>query len=368
MRATVLQEDLSKALSISSRFASPKAQLPILGNVLLVCGKSKLRVHATNLETSISLAIGAKVERDGELTVPARVISEIVSNLPKGQVQLQTQKEKLLLSSGAYTSEISGIDSSDFPKVPSDMPAGSVVIFSDVFVSGLASVLPSVSVDETRPVLTGMLLVFKGSNLTFVATDGFRLSKKTLSIGKAELEAECILPRNTLSELVRIAGSVDKLNIAFPKGESLAIFGFGNTVLSSRIIQGKFPDFEKIIPKTSNITLDVDKEELTRAIKISGVFARDSANVITFDIKKNSLAISSQSKQSGKQKIEMDTKTDGKVDGGVSIGFNYKFIEDFLNIAASENVIMKFTNADSPGVFLNAKDKDFLHIIMPVKL
>jgi len=374
MDLQILQENFSKALSITSRFASVKAQLPVLSNVLLSAKKNKLLISATNLELSISITIGAKVKKEGELTVPARTITDLVGNLTEGQMNLSSDKEHLNLTTSNFSSTLSGMNSSDFPSVPQGVGENAITFPCVDFLKSLASTLFAASTDETRPVLTGVLLIFDTSGkkniLTFVATDGFRLSKKLMrldaKIGISNQE-RLILPKNSLSELLRLSSEEENLKFSFNEKESQIIFGVGESVLSSRIIEGEFPDFERIIPKDTSCKLILDREELLRAVKLASVFARDAANVVKLTVGKDFLEISAESSQYGSQEMKIDAKVEG--DGkNLKIAFNYRFLEDFLNSVGGEEVQIELGGSNSPGVFTDSKDPDYLHLIMPVRI
>jgi DNA polymerase-3 subunit beta len=368
MKLQVLQENLSKALSISTRFTSSKVQLPILANILLKASKNKLEIAATNLETSISLKIGAKVEKTGDITVPARTINDLVGNLSTGQVSLEAKKEQLKISASGFQSKLSGVNSSDFPKLPGKSDKGVIDLPQDDLSAALSQVLFAVSPDETRPVLTGILFIIDKGNISLVATDGFRLSQKKLNIKPKYSgdELRLIIPKNTLSELTRLFNS-EKVGFSFNKSDNQVIFDLPDIVLTSRVIEGEFPDFERIIPKDTKIEVNVDKDELLRAVKLASVFARDAANVVKVDIDKNSLKILAESSQSGSQETQVDAKIEG-VEKELKIAFNYRFLEEFLNSVEGDDVTIKLTDANSPTVFLDPKDKEYLHIIMPVRL
>ena len=374
MDLQVLQENFSKALSITSRFASVKAQLPVLSNVLLSARKNKLLISATNLELSISITIGAKVKKEGELTVPSRTITDLVGNLTEGQMNLSSEKEHLKITTGNFSSTLAGMNSSDFPSVP-QVVGGNAITFPKVdFLKSLTSTLFAASTDETRPVLTGVLLIFDTSGkkniLTFVATDGFRLSKKQMRLDakiSISIQERLILPKNSLSELLRLSSEEENLKFTFSEKESQIIFGVGESVLSSRIIEGEFPDYERIIPKETVSKLTLDREELHRAVKLASVFARDAANVVKLTVGKDFLEISAENSQSGSQEMKIDAKVEG--DGkNLKIAFNYRFLEDFLNSVGGEEVQIELGGSNSPGVFTDPKDSDYLHLIMPVRI
>lgn len=379
MKLQVLQENLSQALNITSRFASTRAQLPVLANVLLSTKKNKLIVSATNLEISVSLAIGAKVRKEGEITVPARLMADLVSNLQVGAINLEAEKEKLKISSQNFSSDISGMNSSDFPAVPQSIGKGVLNLPKEDFLQGLSQVLFAASIDETRPVLTGVLFIFppagkqgNKNNFVLVATDGFRLSQKKMSLKplKGQKEQRLILPKSALSELARLSGDEEEVRFAFREGDSQVVFSVDNAVLSSRVIEGEFPDFERIIPKEIDYKINLDKEELLRAVKLASVFARDSANVVKLSVKKDSIELSAESSQSGSQETQVDAKVEnnsGKGDKEFEIAFNYRFLEDFLQVVEGDEVQLDFSNPNSPGIFTDPEDPNFLHLIMPVR-
>jgi len=368
----VLQENLSNAITTTSRFASVKAQLPVLANILLSAKKNKLIISATNLEMSISLSVGAKVKKDGDITVPARVVNDLVNNLKPGQINISSKKERLSIKTSGFSSDLSGMNSSDFPKIPQSISGKAIDLLRDDFYSSLSQVLFSVSVDETRPVLTGVLVIMNKSGMVLVSTDGFRLSQKKLTLkGISVKEGKIIIPKNTLVELLRLSNDEKSIKFLIDEKENQVMFGISDAVLSSRIIDGEFPDFERIIPKESQVSMNVDKEELLRAIKLASVFARDAANVVKLSVKKSSLEVSAESSQSGSQVTEVDAKVNTNRSlpkDGFEIAFNYRFLEEFLNAISGDDVRIEFSQENAPGVFLDPKDKDFLHIIMPVRL
>jgi DNA polymerase-3 subunit beta len=374
MKLQALQENLSKALNIASRFTSVKAQLPVLSNILLSAKKNKLLISSTNLETSISLSIGAKVEKEGELTVPARVITDLVSNLASGSVTLEAKKEQLKISAQEFSSSVIGMNPADFPSVPRGVGKNPLNLSQKDFIDALDYVLFATSIDETRPVLTGVLLIFKEGKLVLVATDGFRLSQKKMGIrGIKELQ-KIIIPKTVLAELGRLATDEERIKYSLRKEDNQVVFEISDTVLSSRIIEGEFPDFEKIIPKDSEIKVNLDREELLRAVKLASVFARDSANVVKVAVKKDSVVLSAESSQAGTQKTQVDAKIESSLTKtlntkeGFGIAFNYRFLEDFLNAVKGEEVQIELSSSNAPGIFTDPKDRDFLHLIMPVRI
>jgi DNA polymerase-3 subunit beta len=373
MKVTVSRKSLSEGLTIASRFATSRAQLPILGNILFEAVNNKLNISATNLEMSVSLSIASKIEKEGKITVPAKVIYELVSNLNSESVSIDVEKEQIFIKSENFSSRVSGINASDFPFIPNVLGKNAMNLDPVKVTSSIAKVIYSVSSDETRPTLTGILLIFIKDNLSYVATDGFRLSKKDVPFKNTNPELKIILPKGVLVELERLT-SDEKVLFEYKKDDEQVVFKIGEIVLSSRIIEGEFPDFEKIIPRDSKLNLEVDKNDLMQGIKLASVFARDASNVVRFLISEKLFTITAESSQVGSQENNIDAKikcSDKQIFGDGKefiIAFNYKFIEDFLNSVDGNDLEILLNDANSPGVFRDLEDKDFLHLIMPVRI
>jgi DNA polymerase-3 subunit beta len=369
MKLQILQENFEKALNTASRFVSAKAQLPVLGNILLTADKSKLSIASTNLEISISIGVGAKIEEEGEISIPSKVLTELVANLPSETITLESEKEQMKVSASSFTSNVLGMNSSDFPKIPNTISKEKALSLPKKdFAEGLSQVLFAASSDETRPVLTGVLLVWGKNELSLVATDGFRLSQKKIKLPNPNSEAKIILPKLILAEVSRMAGEEsEELLFSLHDKEKQVLFGISEMVLTSRLIEGEYPDFEKIIPKNPTLNVSVDKEDLLRAVKLASIFAREAANVVKLKIMKESVKILAESGQSGSQ----ETKVEARIEGGTGdfeISFNYRFLEDFLHSVSGDEVKMEFSTVTAAGIFTDPKDSSYLHLIMPVRV
>ncbi len=373
MKLVVSRKSLVDALSIATRFTTSKAQLPILGNVLLESKSNKLNISATNLEMSISLSIAAKIEKEGSITVPSKIIYEVVSNLNSESVDLSVEKEQLFIKSSGFSSKLLGINTSDFPRVPSSVSASVSEIEPAVLSSVLPKVVYAISSDETRPTLTGVLVLFEENRLSLVATDGFRLSKYTIALKNREKGTKVILPKGILAELGRLIKK-EKLLFEYRKEDKQVVFQIGSVFLSSRVIEGDFPDYEKIIPSASKLRISVDKNDLLQSVKLAGVFARTSSNVVNFTVGEKTLKLVAESSQSGSQesvvdvKVECDDKDLFSEKGEFVIAFNCEFVENYLNSVDGNDLEIGFNDVNSPGVFLDTKDKNLVHLIMPVRL
>ncbi len=370
MKLQVLQENIERAVNITSRFSSTRAQLPILGNILLSARKNKLSISSTNLEISASVQIGAKIEKEGEISVPAKLIMDVISNLPKETIELNSEKEHLKISTSGFSSNVLGIDPTDFPKIPNSLDDKNSFTFERTqFAESLGKVLFATSVDETRPILTGVLFILDRGSFTLVATDGFRLSKKHLTPeGFKGKEKSIVIPKGVLSEIGRGVFNVDNIFLELNDKEKQVLFGLGDSIISSRLIEGEYPDFEKIIPKETSINIAVDKEEFLRAVKLASIFARESANVVKIKALKDSIKVTGESGQAGSQDTKVDAKVEKNSKDDFEISFNYRYLEDFIQSVSGDEIIMGFNNSTSAGVFKDSSDLNYLHLIMPVKV
>lgn len=370
MKAQILQENLAKAVAIAARFASTKAQLPVLGNILLSSEKTKIVVMSTNLEISVAISVGAKIEEDGDLSVPAKTLNDIVSNLPKDTVQLESEKDQLKISTSGFSSLILGMSSADFPKIPIQIKNDKAMsIPKKEFVEALGQVIFSTSLDETRPVLTGVLMLVNGDDLSLVATDGFRLSRKIIKVSNLK-DSRIILPKAILSELSRDSSSDSPIVFDYSQEDKQAIFVVDETVLTSRILEGDYPDYEKIIPKNWVVKITSDKEDLLRSVKLASVFARDSANIVKIKVLSDSIKLHAESGVSGNQLTSVEAKVE-KGEGfedNFEISFNYKYLEDFLHSVKGDVVVFELSGVSSAGVFKDLADPNYLHLIMPVRV
>jgi DNA polymerase-3 subunit beta len=363
MKAQVSQEDLKKSVTTASRFSSSRPQIPVLSNILLSATGSNLHVIATNLEISIDFKIPAKVDEDGEITVPAKSLAEIISNLNSGLVSLKAEKEKLILESEGFSSNLLGINASEFPKIPKDLADDKISIPFQKINNSLSKVVFASSYDEARPILTGVLLSLENKQLSLVATDGYRLSLFNLG-GEYKASFErLIVPRFIFNEIPRVES--DEIIFSYDPKNNLVIFKTKDAIMSSRIIEGTYPDFQKIIPSSFKTKVLIDKLDFLRLIKLSSVFARDSGNVVKISIKDKEMVVFAESQNSGSQKSSSEIKKEGD---DIDIAFNYKFLEDFLNSVSGETISIELNDSNSPAVFKDVNDKNYLHLIMPVRI
>lgn len=362
MKVTVLKKDLGKTLSYASRFVSTRAQLPVLSNIKLVASGAKLTIMATNLEMSIAAPIGAQVDDPGEVAVPARTFIDLISSLNSEKIAINSDGENLSFEADNFKGDMVGLNTSDFPAVPMSIEKPMELTKED-FSSALDRVLFSCSLDDTRPALAGVLLIFDSGTLSLVSSDGFRLSKKDISI-KDKSQEKIILPKSVLVEVGKISGGIESLSLSFNKDENQVVFSLDDIIVSSRLVDGEYPPFEKIIPESSSLKINVDKTELTSAVKTASVFARDASNIVKLHGEDEALFVSVESPKSGSQESTVVAKVDGPA---IDILYNFRYLEDFLSVAAGESVELRFNSPTAAGVFIDSADEGYLHLIMPVK-
>ncbi|CAN5358733.1 DNA polymerase III subunit beta [soil metagenome] len=366
MKIQILQEDLIKILTTSIRFTNTRSTLPILSNFLLKVDKTKLVIAATNLEMSISSQIGGKVDEEGSITIPAKTFLELIQNLSLGQITLTQEKDQLKVSANNFEGEIPIIPANDFPTIPDSLDSkNSFSIPTKDFIKALNNILFSTSLEESRPVLTGVLFIFKDNILNLVSSDGFRLSRLDIKLENKISLPNLIIPRTSLLEIIKIAKDEEFISFEVKSTENQLIVKIGDTYLASRLIEGNFPDFEKIIPVSTTTKVNVDKNDLSRGVKLASVFAKDGSGVIKFVISENAIEVLGESAKAGNQKSKMEAKVDGP---NLEISFNYKFVEDFLNNLTSDDLEIQMTDSVSAAIFVDPKNKGFLHLIMPVRV
>lgn len=373
MKASVLQENLSKALVIVSRSVASKAQLPVLNNVLITTDKGRLKLSATNLETGINYWLGAKVEKEGAISIPAKILTEFVSSLPAERVDLEAKESNLSINCGSFKANLMGIPAGEFPAVPTLKDKETILLSSIDLLSSVSQVAFAAAQDEGRPVLTGVLLTIRENKLVLVATDGYRLSFKKMEETKGveevkEFKKGLIVPSRTLIEVTKTIGEQDQergIGLTITPNSNQVIFSSNEAEVVSRLIEGSFPEFEKIIPEKGTTKVVFETNELTRAVRTASIFARESANIVRFKIGKSGVVVSANAPQLGDNVVGIEAKVEGEDN---KIAFNSRYLLDFLNAVSSEQLNFEMTSPLNPGIFTPVGDKSFLHIIMPVRV
>jgi len=370
MKATVLQENLGKGLAMVSRSVASKPQVPVLANILFRGTKNGLELSATNLETGVRLIVAGKVDEGFEMTIPSRQLTEFVAGMPSGQVELELNEGKMKIKGSKFRAELSGISASEFPVIPVAAGDAEVTVGKKEWVESLEKVVFAAATDEGRPVLTGVLIEASEEGLVCVATDGYRMSKVEVKPQAASHKPQAqklIIPARAVAELLRLCGESEakEIKVWVTREANQVIFKVGDIELVSRLIEGNFPDYNKIIPQNSSTSVIADREELVRGVKLASVFARESANIIKFNVQDALINISANSPQLGSDEGEVEAKITGD---NIEIAFNFRYVMDFLNNVDSSEVEFNSSGPLAPGVWKGVGKEMFLHVIMPVRI
>ena len=362
MKLTVTQENLSRALGTVSRIASSRGSLPILSNVLLRTQNNQLLVAATNLDVAISETIGAKVKADGSITIPARLMQDYVASLPSGTLTLEVTDNKLKLTTEHHSSSINGTPADDFPEMPTIDKGDVVEITGASLKTALQQVLFAASSDDARPVLTGLFLHSMNGKLYAAATDSYRLAEKMIS--KLEKDVSLLIPASSLQDVLRVMRD-DTGVVSINYDEQQARFSVGPVELVTRLIEGKYPDYRKLLPKEYETSAVLKRADLQEITKVSSLFAREAAGGVTVTIKEDEKQVSIKSIAS--QVGENNAVADAEVSGDAVITMNSRYILDALSAFEGNKIQINVNGKLDPCVLTDPENDDYLHVVMPVK-
>lgn len=376
MKVTVLQENLARGLSVVSRAVSPRSTLPVLSNILIATDEGRLRLSATNLELGITCWIPARIDENGSTTVPARTFSDLVNNLSGDQAQLtlDVKTQSLHVACGSSNNDIKCIDAQEFPPMPTPEMKDAVQLNVADFKEMIQQVVFAASTDEARPVLMGVLMNVEKDKITMAAADGFRLSVRKGQLAHSVKDAiNIIIPARALNELSRAAHDPEEpIYMSVPKQRGQVLFRIKDVEIVSQLIEGTFPDYQQIIPRSYKSRTLVSTAAMLKACKQAEIFAREGSNVARLDIKQangdmqpSEVEISATSEETGKNETIVEATVDGS---GVLIAFNVKFLREALEVIKTPNVALETTAQNAPGVVKPVGDDNFLHVIMPMHL
>lgn len=341
--------------------------MPILGYVLVETMKSGLKLTATDLELAIQVEIVAEVKEGGQLTLPARILTEIVGNLPEATVEIKTGEVGTQAEIACENSnfEILGLPAGDFPTTPKvgEEPLGA--IDADAMRTMIRQTIFAVSADETRPFLTGVYVVMDGTDVRFVATDGGRLAlRKTSVTSPAKEKTGVIVPAKTMQELARALGGVEG-DVQLATADNQLMFAVPGLRVYSRLISGQFPNYQQVIPQEFKQRIRVDTDRLLRAVRRVSITARDSANVVRLSAKGKKLTITSNTPEVGKAREDVEVTAEGET---VEAAFNARYLIDCLNSIDAAELFFELTGPLSPGAIRPAQHSDYVYVLAPVRV
>jgi DNA polymerase-3 subunit beta len=369
VKLSVMQENLARGLSVVSRAVSSRSTLPVLANVLLKTEDAGLKLTATNLEIGITYWVPGKIESDGATTVPARLLTDLVSSLPPGdRVDLELQPgDTLHLKSGRFETNIKGIDADEFPAIQAAGERPTTRIAQNVLRRALAEVTFAAASDEARPILTGVLARFEGDQLTLAAADNYRIAVRTIPVLDAVPETSVVIPARALNELARVLADVDDpVEVVLAGARNQVLFHLEGVDLVSRLIDGQFPNYQQVLPQSHNTRAVLDREELLRAVRPAALIAHESANIVKLQIGGNGdpgVTVSANA-EVGDHVGAVEAAVEGD---GTTIAFNARYLADVLTNVDADQFALELNGPLSPGVFKPVGDDQYVHVVMPVR-
>ena len=377
MKIVCTQENLKIGLQIVSRTIGTSQTLPILNNVLLKTEDGQLKLIGTNLELAISTLVRCKIEQEGSISVQAKTLTDLVNNLPNSNITIELKGLEMEVSTDKYSAKLKTLPPEEFPLIPVIENGDNFSCPAGLLKKGINSVYFATSNSESQPEISGVLIKIGVDKIKLVATDRYRLAEKVVqlpmtnksSVGVIENGSNSegksiILPQKAAIELSRLIGNLDEdLNISITNNQISVIAG--DTQIISRLIDGQYPEYSKIIPESYNATVLVEKKNFTNALKTMGIFSQGTGSVsLKYDIETQTIGVSAVSSDIGNGIAEMNSEVTGE---SGNIMLNYKYVLDFLNTIDSEMITIKLVNEDAPVIFITQDDKSYLYLIMPIK-
>ncbi len=373
MKLSCLQENLNRGLNAVGRAVAVRSTLPITQNILLSAEQSRLKLAATNLEMATTCWVGAKVKKEGSITVPARLLIDFVNSLPNDlvEINLPAASRILELKCGRFQAHINGIDAADFPPIPQISDGVTTTIEAASLREGIVHVAFAAATEESRPVLTGINAEFDGDQLNLVAADGFRLAIHKTTLGAPVIaQTAVIIPARVLNEVNRLLGEQEEpVEITVNEQKSQVLFRLKDAEIVSQLLQGSFPNYSQVIPQSYTTRAVVDISEFMRVAKISSVFARDASGIVRVvitpgaELTPGKVTVSAQAEEIGDNVGEIDALIDGEE---AKIAFNVKYLSDVLSVLHQSQVALEVTTPSSPGTIRPIGVDNYVHVIMPM--
>jgi DNA polymerase-3 subunit beta len=368
MKLFCRQSDLENALNIVNKAITPNATLPVLNNILLKAEDKKLFFSATNLEIAIQFFIDADVKNEGSVTVPAKLITSYISLLKDEKIEVSLKEGNMLFfESKSSQTKVKGISADEFPTIPKVPKENTIKVKTKDLEEAITQTVFSASINTSRPVLSGILFHIEKDLLKIVATDSYRLAEKQLALlEKTEVSLQSIIPARTVAELGKILARTQEKEVEISISNNQALFVIGDIELMSRLIEGKFPDYEKIIPKSNKTNVEVKNEDLSLVVKRVSLFAKENNNSVKLAATNDGkIVISTEETKVGEEKAEVAAKVEGE---NSKVALNIQYLLDVLNFVQSDQVVLSMDDKLSPVVIRPAGKKDYIYIIMPLKI
>ncbi|MCL0048929.1 DNA polymerase III subunit beta [Dehalococcoidia bacterium] len=371
MQISCLQENLSRGLGVLGRITSSRTTLPITNHVLISSDQSRLKLTATNLEIAINCWIGAQIEEEGAIAIPAGLLTDFVSSLPGERIDISVANQTMELKCARFEARINGQKADEFPPIPEIGEGITTKVDAHLLRSAIAQVVFAAATDDSRPVLTGSYAQFSADKLTLAAADGFRLAVHNLPLATPVAEeVSIIIPARSLRELDRLLrDQEDPVELTINPQRSQVLFRLKNVEIVSQLIQGTFPNYNQLIPQSYTTRVVVKVAEFLRATRTASIFARDGSGIVRLlmtqgrEISPGKVVITARAEEVGDNLGEIEAMIEGDE---ARIAFNSKYLMDVFEVLKDEQVSLEITNPSSPGVFRPIGDSDWIQVIMPM--
>lgn len=367
MHITCEQPHLARGVQTVQRAISARTTMPILGNILLETAKDKIKLAATDLELGIQTEVPAVVKQGGAITLSAKILGDIVSNLAEASVEIQAGENGTQAAIRCETAEfeIPGVPATDFPLIPDPDATLVASVDAGLLRTMIRQTVFAVSADDTRPFLTGIFLTLDGDTLRLVATDGGRLALRTVELPRgSEQKFGVIVPAKTMQELARaLGGAGGEVTVAL--AENHLMFTLPEVRLVSRLIAGQFPNYQQVIPQGHKQRLHLNTERFLRSIRRAHITARDSANVVRLSAKDSELTVTSNTPEVGKTTERVPVRSEGE---SVQVAFNARYLIDCLSILETDELVFELSGPLTPGTIRPAGQQDYVYVLAPVRV
>lgn len=365
MRATCARKDLHQGVQTVSRAIAGRSAWPILNNVLLRTEDGHIRLTAFDLELGIECSVPATIEEEGSLTVPARLIAEMLSTLPDADVQISVDEQNAVnVKCGKSDYTLLGLPPEEFRPLPEIPDGRGFEITQAALHDMITQTVFAVSPDESRAILTGILLILQENGIKLVSTDGHRLALRTSTVANATGEASCIVPRRAFDELSRLLEEEDS-PVTVSIADSQIKFVVNGVTIVSRLIEGQFPNYERVIPTECDKKLTIPAEEFLARVRRASIVARENANRVVFRAEGDRLIITAESGDVGKAYEELEIVKEGE---DVEIAFSAKYLIEFLSVVGTEGVFMELSGPLNSGAMKPVGNDDYLYVVMPMQI
>jgi DNA polymerase-3 subunit beta len=373
MKLSCLQENLARGLGIVGRAVATRSTLPITGHVLIASDGGRLKLSATNLEIALTCWIGAQIEEEGAITIPARLLTDFINSLPPERIDmtLPARSRQLRLVCARNEATIGGMDADDFPPIPRVEGGEGFALDPKVLRKAITQVAFAAATDDSRPVLTGVHTLMEDTELTLAAADGFRLSVHRLPLGQSVAErTEVIVPARALAEVNRLlADEEEPVQMMLNANRTQVLFRLKNVEMVAQLIQGTFPNYSQLIPSGHTSKATVAVADFLRETRIASIFARDGSGIVRLvmtpgeELTPGKMAISARAEEIGDNLGEIDAVIEGEE---AKIAFNGKYLQDVLAVLEEGQVALETTNPSSPGVLRPVGVENYVHVVMPM--